>query len=257
MKHKASVETLLRTYEIAQPDETKIRACIQQVEEIMKTEQKENGKDLRFFLETQLRFMRGEIVLSFVFSIGLMILMQMFNLFPNGNTAMGAVVGTAPFLVVPVIFSVVKSNSYGMMELEMASKWGIEKIIATRLFGNQVIALLVITILWLIASAGEQIFQLQWLFFAILSFEVTTICFLWFGKSSLKGGLCWTMGWVGVLLFVLSRKETFQFIEKVSSIAMFVLVLGMIGMSIFAGIRYIQRVSMEREEMKWNLSWID
>ena len=256
MSRDFCLEESLKAYEVAPADESQIAECIRQSKLVLGERKKSKG-DIAFFMEVQLRFMRKEILFSFLIEIGLMLLLQMLKVFGNGNTIMGALAGVAPFLVVPVMQSVARSSRCGMLELETASRWGIQKIIAARLFGTQVLAVGTICFMWLISCASMEKIILQWLFMALISFEATTICFLWFGKSSLKSGVVWTMAWISVVFGVLSRKELVLLVESVSSVALFMASLLMLGACIAAGWRYIKNVCVESEEKKWNLSWIE
>lgn len=257
MGNNTSVVDLLKTYEIVQPGEAQIAMCIEQSKQVAQRKKVRRDERLWFFIETQLRFMSSEVVKSFLFSFGVILVLQVFRFFSNTDNLVKMMVGVAPFLVVPIILSIVKSRRNKMLELESASKFSLVKVIAVRTIINQALAILLIFLIWLFSSVSLKNFALNGLFFSFISFEIAMICFLWFGKSSVKTGVFAVAGWTGMMLIFLSWEKAFFWMEAVNTMALFLITMVLIGISMMVIYGYIKNISFESEEVKWNLSWIE
>lgn len=257
MGNNASVIELLKTYEIAQPGEAQIATCIEQSKQVAQRKKVRRDERLWFFIETQLRFMSREVVTSFLFSLGVMLVLQLFRFFANTDYLVKFMVGVAPFLVVPIILSIVKSNRNKMLELESVSKYSLVKVIAVRTIINEALAILMIFLIWLFSSASLKNFALNGLFFSLISFEIAAISFLWFGKSSVKRCVFSVAGWTGMMWIFLSWEKALFWMEAVNTMALFLITMVLIGISMMVIYGYIKNISFESEEAKWNLSWIE
>lgn len=257
MRNKSSVEQLLKTYEVAQPEEKQIVECMKYAKNAMQIKRVRHDDSLWFFLETQMKFMTREIIFSFFISLAVMFLLQISKLFSRADNLMAVSVGVAPFLVVPIIISVVKSKNDGMLELETASRFGLQKILAARTIINQALAILMITFIWLVCGIGLNDFSTNRLFFSLISFEITSICFLWFGKSSAKTGGFFATGWMVAMLIFLSWEKAVRWMEAVNSVALFLITAMFVGAGMMAIYVHMKNISFESEETKWNLGWID
>ncbi|MBQ8519477.1 MAG: hypothetical protein IJ455_07760 [Agathobacter sp.] len=256
MKNNKSLVQLLNTYEIVHPNESQIVECIKQAKQAVQTERVRRDEKLWFLIETQLKFMRGEIALSLFFSFSAIVLLHFLRFFSKTDYLFGIIVGVAPFLVVPIMLSIVKSKQNGMLELETASKFSLAKIIAVRTIINQALAILIIFGVWLFSSVSWKSFSLNVLLFSLISFEMAAICFLWFGKSSIKSGVFSVAGWTGLMLIFLSWEKAIFWMQAINTLALFFLTVASIGISMMAIYGYIKNISFEREEEKWSLSWI-
>lgn len=257
MKSNVDIAAILRTYEIVQPKESQIAECIKQAQSVMQTKHVRRDKSLWFFIETQIKFMKGEMMFSFLLSMGLMLMLQLFKSLLKVEFLSEISVGIAPFLVVPIIFSMAKSKRDGMLELETASKLGLQRIIVVRIVANQALAIVMISLIWLISSAALENFAMNRLYFSLISFEITSICFLWFGKSSVKTGVFSAMGWMVLMWFLLAWEDAIVLMQKVNSMVLGLLVVVLVGISMMVMYAYMKNISFESEDKKWNLGWTD
>lgn len=257
MGNNASVVELLKTYEIVQPGEAQIATCIEQSKQAAQRKKVRRDETFWFFIETQLRFMRREIAVSFLISLVVMLILQLSRFFSKTDNFGEIMVGVAPFLVVPIMLSIAKSKRNRMLELETASKFSLAKILAVRTIINQALAIIMLSLIWLLSSVSLKDFSLNGLFFSLISFEIATICFLWFGKSSVKTGVFSVAGWTGMMMFFLSWENAVFWMQAVNSVALFWITVMLIGIGMLAIYAYMKNISFESEETRWNLGWID
>lgn len=257
MKSDVNLTEFLNTYEIAQPEESQITDCIKRAKQVVQIKRVQRDERLLFFIETQLKFMKGEMIFSFLASIGLMIMIKFFQSFVKVKFFSEISVGIAPFMVVPIIYSIAKSKKVGMLELESVSKIGLQRIIALRIIVNQALAILMISLIWWASCATLENFTMNRLYFSLISFEIAAICFLWFGKSSIKAGVFSVAAWTGMMLIFLSWEKAFFWMQTVNSMALLLITMALIGISTIVIYEYVKNVSFESEETKWNLGWTD
>lgn len=257
MKSDVNLTELLNTYEIAQPDEAQIKKCIQQSKQAVQIKKVRRDDTLWFFIETQLKFMRREIAVSFLLSLVVMLILQLSRFFSKTDNFFKIMVGGAPFLVVPIMLSIAKSKRNRMMELETASKLSLAKILAVRTIINQALAIIMLFLIWLLSGVGLKDFSMNGLLFSLISFEIAAIFFLWFGKSSIKIGVFSVVGWTVMMLIFLSWEKAVLWMEAVNSVALFWITLMLIGFGMMMIYAYIKNISFESEETKWNLGWTD
>ena len=257
MRTDKGLEQFLNTYEISQPGEKQIAMCVDFVKKKLQKKKVRRTSSYCFLVETQMRYMKGEIVVSFMVSLLAMVLLQFTNFFLSQNYFMEITVGIAPFWIVPIILSLMKSRKQGMLELEASSKFSIPKVIAVRVIVNQALAIFMIFSIWLLSSASLESFAWNRLFFAFISFEVASVCFLWFGKVSTRNGLFSVLMWSVVMMTLLVQEEMIIFMQMVNSMALFLITLILMGVSWMVLYRYIKSISFEREDERWNLSWIE
>ncbi len=257
MKSDVNLTELLNTYEIAQPDEAQITKCIQQSKQAVQIKKVRRDDTLWFFIETQLKFMRREIAVSFLLSLVVMLILQLSRFLSKTDNFFEIMVGGAPFLVVPIMLSIAKSKRNKMLELETASKFSLAKILAVRTIINQALAIIMLSLIWLFSSVSLKSFSMNGLLFSLISFEIAASCFLWFGKSSVKTGVFSVAGWTGIMLIFLSWKKAVIWMEAINSMALLLITMALIGISTMVLYGYVKKVSFESEEEKWNLGWTD
>ena len=257
MRDNGAVETFLKSYEIPEPDERQVSECIKHAKNIMKVNKVPRDDSLRFFLETQMKYMRGEVVFSVCFSIGMLLLLAMTMFWELSNDLLKTSVEMAPFLVTPIFISIKKSRFYGMMELEMACKHSLQKILAARILLNEILGVLVLSLFWLAGGVSMENFEMNRLFFSLISFSVTCICFLWFGKKSIRTGVFAGAAWTLLTMILLSWDAVIPWMIAINSVALFLITLVMGIVVVMVTGRYIKQISFESEELKWNFGWID
>lgn len=253
MRDDKSLEQLLNTYKITQPDEKQLAICVENAKNTIRQKKVRRVHSFWFFIETQVTYMKREMVFSFIVSLMVMLLLQFSSFFLTENYFMEITVGIAPFWVVPIILSFMKSRKYEMLEFESVSKFGIAKIIVVRAIVNQALAILMIFFIWLLSSASLEKFSLNYLFFALISFEVASVCFLWFGKASIKNGIFSVAGWSVSIMLLLCQEEILLVVYAVNSMTLFMIALILLGASLMTLYGYIKTISFEREDERWSL----
>lgn len=257
MKDDAKAAELLRAYTVTQPDESRMMECVEQARSALPIRSVRRAHSLWFFIETQIKFMKWEMVFAFLFSVGLMLLLQMFQSLLKVEFFSEISVGIAPFLAVPIICSIVKSKREGMLELEAVSKIGLQRIVTVRIIMNQALAIIMIFLIWFAGSIAVEDFVMNRLLFSLISFEITSICFLWFGKSSVKTGVFFTAGWMVMMWFLLAWDKAEVWMQKANSMVLGLIMVSLIGISQMVLYGYIRNLSFESEEAGWNLGWTD
>ena len=255
MKRNRNVEEWLRSYEIEKPKEEQIAECMKQIQQIRRVERIRRTESLSFLIETQVKFMKMEILFSFFLSIGALLLLQiaksMLKL-PYITNIADASIGISPFLAVPMIHSISKSRKEGMFELEACARHGIQRIMMIRTILNQALAIAFISFIWMINSMAMESFLMNRLFFSLISFETTAICFLWFGTSSIYRGACSAIGWMIMNWLFLTWKGSLFWVYQINSMVSGCAAVVLIGISMLAFVRYARTVSLESEELRWN-----
>lgn len=257
MKDSGTIKNLLKKYDIPQVDENQISECIKVSRNAMMMKKVRRDDSLQFFVETQMQYMRKETVFSVCFVICLLFVLAVTRIMTLSDDLLNVSVGIAPFLVVPIIISMKKSKFYGMIELEMASKHSLKKIIALRIFFNQIMGAFVILLTWLLGGIRIKTFEINLLFFSFISFAIASITFLYFGKSAIKYGVSATLVWTLMTIIFLSWDKAVVCMLAINSMVLFAVTV-MMGVAVaVTTVRYIKQVSFESEEEKWNLRWID
>ena len=257
MKSSIAVENLLNTYEIPKPDPKHMETCVRQAKLAVQTKEVRREASPWFLIESQIKYIRGEILLSFLISLVAILLLQFAKVISGNDAWMEITIGAAPFLLVPIVLSLVKSRKNGMLELETASKFGVAKIIGVRILINQALAIGMIVMMWLFSSVALEMFALNRLLFSLIFFETASICFLWFGKASVKSGIFSAAVWTGILLLFLSWEKAAFWMNAVNSVVLILVTLAVIGISLLMIDVYRKEISLESEDTKWNLSWTD
>lgn len=252
MKDNRKIEEWLSSYEIAQPKEEQIKACIKKSQEVFKVQTVRRADSLWFFMETQMKFMKREILFSFCLSVGLLFALRLFQSLWKMECLSDVSVGIAPFLVVPIIRSIAKSRQNGIMELETSAKFGLGKIITARTIFNQGLAICMIFLIWLGNSVFMEAFVLNRLLFSFISFEIAAICFLWFGTSSVIVGICSAAGWTIWTWILLGWEDIAFLLWNVNSLVLGCMTMFLCVVSMLTLYRYVKNLSFESEDARWN-----
>ena len=252
MKDDRKIEEWLSSYEIVQAKEEQITACIKKAQEVFKVQKVRRADSLWFFMETQMKFMKREILFSFCLSVGLLLALRLFQSLWNVEYLSDVSVGIAPFLVVPIIRSIAKSRQEGMLELETSAKFGLRKIITVRTIFNQGLAICMIFLIWLGNSVFMEAFVLNRLLFSFISFEIAAICFLWFGTSSVTTGICSAAGWTIWTWILLGWEDIAFLLWNINSLVLGCMTMFLCVASMLALYGYVRNLSFESEDERWN-----
>lgn len=253
MRDDRKIEEWLRSYEIAQPKERQIEVCVKRSQEAFKVQTVTRAESLWFFIETQMAFMKREILFVFCFSFSLLLALWLFQALWRIEYFVEVSVEIAPFLVIPIIRSITKSRQEGMLELESSAKLGIGKIIAVRTIFNHALAICMIFLIWLVSSALMEEFVLNRLLFSFISFEITAICFLFFGRSSINAGIGFVIGWTIGTWILLGWEDVAFLMWSINTLILGGMTILLMVVSMFVLYRYVKNlVVLEREEIKWN-----
>ena len=166
-------------------------------------------------------------------------------------------ISLAPFLVLPLIITLVRSHKVGMVELEDSCKYNLQKIVVARLLISGVVALCAIIILWIIA--GQQIgnHSIGRLFYSVASYNISLILCLWFGKRTMVKGIIASVAWTGFVCVIVQSEGVVLAIGNISRYVSFEVFLVSIVASILAAAQYIKFTSYESENIRWNFVLTD
>lgn len=257
MRRDKDIENLLKSYEVGQPDEGQIAECIKQAKHVVQIKKVRRNDSLWFFIAAQLKFMKGQVAVSFLFSLVIMLVLKLLRVVSTVDNLLEISVGIAPFLAVPIICSIVKSKRCAMMELECASRYSLQKVIVARMIINQALAIILIYLMWMFSNVHLDNFALNQLLFALISFEIASSCFLWFGKTSVKRGVFSVVGWMAIMAILLSSEKVVSWMLAVNTVALCLITSLVVVISMITIYEYVKNISFESEEAKWNLGWID
>lgn len=253
MRGNKSINSFLQSYEIGPLEDKIIDDCIHEMEAVISNGTVKNIPSIRYFVEIRLRLMKDEILLSLCLSIGLFTLLHFLERTLNLILHMDTVIGIAPFLVVPIFMSIVRSKRTRMFEFEAVSWLGMNRTLAIKLSINQMLAIALLLITWIMAGIAGDEFILNRFFFSMTIFEVVLISMLQLGRSSINGAGFLVAAFI-VAAVALSRSTALLlWIYHVDSILLcFIICVTVICAQLIVK-RYSSKITFENEVLKWNL----
>lgn len=156
-----------------------------------------------------------------------------------------------PLFILPGASSIYRLFADNMYELEASCKYSFAKILTGKLLLLSLCATVSLAVLWLMVAASTDIWAIQHVLLALVSFSVTCCVILCFGKRSMLRGLIAGGLWAGaVIAFSLWNKG--RIIMETMSIGGVVLILfGTLCMAVYMAYRFLKNLSIEEGSL-WN-----
>ncbi|MGL5694493.1 MAG: hypothetical protein ACRCXA_10475 [Peptostreptococcaceae bacterium] len=160
--------------------------------------------------------------------------------------------GSSPIFMIPSVVVFYRSIIDGMVELESSCKYSLAKIYAMRLLMVGLFVLVSIIFTCIINGLISRVFNVRALLFSIISFTVTSILILWFGKRKIINGFIAGGIW-GVIANIISLSSKGQAILQTINISVSIIILFMVMLfSIFVIKKYLKEITYEGEVKEWN-----
>lgn len=253
MRSDKNVNAFLQSYEIAPAARKEIDYCIHELKSVITNSTVRNIPSMRYFFEIQLKLMKDEVMLSLCFSIGLFALLQFLERILNLTLHMDTVIGIAPFLIVPVFLSIIKSKRARMFEMEAVSWLGMNRNIVIKLSINQMLAIVLILLVWIMASISGGMFLFNRFLFSMILFEGTLIGMLLLGKFSINGAAIIVTTLMITTLYLSRSTVILLWVYHMNSILLGLITVLTIIFGQFIVKSYANKISFENEVLEWNL----
>lgn len=160
--------------------------------------------------------------------------------------------GSSPIFMIPSVVIFYRSIIDGMVELESSCKYSLAKIYEMRLIMVGLFVLVSIVFTCIINGLILRVFNVRALLFSIISFAVTSILILWFGKRKIINGFIAGGIW-GAVTNIISLSSTGQVILQAISISVSIVILCTLMLfGSFVIKKYLKEITYKGEVKEWN-----
>lgn len=242
------LKEILSTYTV----ESENSEQIQHLSAMIKSNMKRSIKTKPFSILQQMKVQATYLSKWFYF-IHLIISLFILCLLIFNKTATSTVIffGMSPLFIIPSIVVFYRTISDGMLELESSCKYSLSQIYAAKLLMLGIAVSVSIVLVWSLNGLLLNTFNIRPLIFGLISFSITCVAILWFGKRNILTGFIFGGIWCVISWSASLSNNTQIVLEEINTISAFLILIVILIVGAILINNYSKKITYEGEKKEW------